>query len=164
MPNKKACCNASYRFYDRWYDVPLCEKCANEEFTQIRVTLYLCLVRILKRDVTRLICTHYVNNPFVMNPVSRFLHQTDNHFLFIRGKGKFLWRAINATPLRVSFYEDSKWTDVIIISNAHNFPRKAFFNFVSAVRNTGRKAIIWGKEQKGLLDIIPLILTNAQIL
>jgi hypothetical protein len=164
MPYRKACCNASYLFYGEWCEAPLCEQCAREEYTQIRVTLYLCLVGTLKRDVTRLICRKYVNNPFVMNPVSRFLQQTHDSFLFIRGKHKLLWRALNATQLRVSLYEDSKWTDVIVISDAHEFPRGAFFKFISAIRHTGRKVIIWGKENRGLLDVIPKILTNAQVL
>lgn len=169
MPDKKACCDASFQFAGKWLDAPLCESCANAKYTEIRVALYLCLLQKLhNKDIVRLICRAYVNNPFVMNPVSRFLAQGNDTFLFVRGKHKLLERALYATHQRWSAYEDSKWAEIIIIRNGHDFPTDLFMKFALHVRlsHLPRKVIICGKRKAGggLFHSIPNILVNTQII
>lgn len=97
-----------------------------------------------------------------MNPVSQFLKDRAERFFFMCGKQHLLNHALQMTKQRVSYYGDSKLTDLVVITTAEDLPISTFFTEL-VPSSPHRRFIVWGKESKGMIEIIPIIVDSIRV-
>ena len=144
---------------------PLCRNCAWKYWTKIRVTAYLCLYSVLKRDVSHLIVERYLNNPFVMNPISHFIEHTSKYkFMIVLHTDIALDLALKYTRKSVSLYEDDAWGDIVVLRKGEEYPVSWFFTeLLPKFHEIPKKLIICGTKQEGMLDVIPKIVNFVKV-